>query len=142
MLCLIWFSLGWTGDDCGALDLAPATRNTGYNRTGEGISSWGGKIIQDPSNSSLFHLFAAEFTHGCNLNYWSPYSRVIRAVSATGPEGPYTFANEVVGTFAHNPSVVWSEAHQLWVMVHIGCNQTLPDSCENIAITCDPGNTV
>jgi hypothetical protein len=132
---------GWTGDDCGVLDLLPASFNTGYNRTNEGISSWGGKIIQDPSNSSIYHLFAAEFTHGCTLSYWSPYSRIIRATS-THPAGPYTFANEVVGTFAHNPSVIYSSFDELWIMVHIGCNQTLPNTCQSIAITCDPGNSV
>lgn len=133
--------IGWKGDDCGILDLLPASYNTGYNRTVEGISSWGGKIIPDPENPSLFHLFAAEFTHGCTLSYWSPYSRVIRATS-NHPAGPYTFANEVVGTFAHNPSVIYSPFDQLWIMVHIGCNQTLPDICQQIDITCDPGNSL
>lgn len=132
---------GWIGDDCGVLDLRPATHLTGYNRTDEGISSWGGKVIQDPSNATLFHLFAAEFTHSCNLDYWSPYSRIIRAVSDR-PEGPYRFANEVVGAFAHNPTVIFSEAHQLWLMVHIGCKQTPPQQCYGVDISCDPGNTL
>jgi len=130
---------GWVGQDCGVLNLAPATRKTGYNRTAEGISSWGGKVIQDPFNETLFHLFAAEFTHGCSLDYWSPYSRIIRAVS-NNPEGPFQFTNEVVGTFAHNPTVIYSKAHELWLLVHIGCAQSVPNTCKDVNITCDPGN--
>ncbi|EED14225.1 conserved hypothetical protein [Talaromyces stipitatus ATCC 10500] len=134
---------GWTASDCGQLDLRPATRYTGYNRTAEGISSWGAKIIHDPFDSKTFHLFMAEFVNGCGLNYWSPYSRVIRSTSSTGPEGPYHFDGEVVGTFAHNPTVVYSEADQLYILIHIGCPVTVvPEGCSSTApFSCGPGNT-
>ena len=92
---------GWTGFDCGILDRAPAVRGSGYNMTANGTSSWGGKPILDPSTGKWL-LFAAEFTGGCGLDYWSPMSRIIRAVSADGPAGPYMFEKELVGTFAHN----------------------------------------
>ena len=96
--------------DCGALDLRPASRKFGYNLTSTGTSSWGSKIIHDPHNAKLFHLFLAEFTDDYRLDYWSSYSRIIRAESATGPPGPYTFAQEVVGAFAHSPTVIFSPA--------------------------------
>lgn len=85
---------GWVGSDCGALDFAPATMYSGYNLTGQGTSSWGGKTVRDPKNPALFHLFAAEFTGGCGLDYWSPMSRIIRATGSS-PEGPFTLAAEV-----------------------------------------------
>jgi hypothetical protein len=129
---------GWRGADCGELDLAPATYGTGYNLTATGTSSWGGKAIRDPRNASLYHLFAAEFTHGCGLDYWSPYSRIIRA-EGTSPAGPFTFAQEVVGTFAHNPTVLFSPADDAWLMVHIGCPTTVPASCADVSLECDPG---
>lgn len=133
---------GWTASDCGQLDLRPATRYTGYNRTAEGISSWGAKIIHDPFDSKTFHLFMAEFVHGCGLSYWTPYSRVIRSTSSTGPEGPYQFDGEVVGTFAHNPTVVYSEADKLYILIHIGCPITVPDGCSSPGpFTCGPGQT-
>eukprot|EP01097_Dermamoeba_algensis_P007718 TRINITY_DN4928_c0_g1_i1.p1 TRINITY_DN4928_c0_g1~~TRINITY_DN4928_c0_g1_i1.p1 ORF type:complete len:386 (+),score=47.68 TRINITY_DN4928_c0_g1_i1:161-1318(+) len=132
---------GWKGDDCGMMDLAPANRFNGYNQTINGTSSWGGRIVADPNNPSLFHLFAAEFTSGCGLDYWSPMSRIIRAESTMGPEGPYKFAAEVAPTFAHNPTVVYSQKDKLWLMYHIGCDHPTPhDHCESPKITCDPGN--
>ena len=133
---------GWRSSDCGELDLSPATRSTGYNHTAEGVSSWGGKIVQDPTNPALFHLFAAEFSGGCTLDDWAPMSRIIRAESHDGPAGPYTFADEVVGTFAHNPSVVWSEADQLYLLYHIGCPYKQPTQCESPSFSCDSGNTI
>lgn len=67
-------------------------------------------------------------------------SRVIRAVSAGGPAGPYTFDREVVGTFAHNPTVVWSEADKLWLLYHIGCKYAQPSKCQYGGIACDDAN--
>jgi hypothetical protein len=131
---------GWRGGDCGVLNLAPAVRYSGYNLTGNGTSSWGGKVVQDPAEPTLHHLFAAEFTGGCGLDYWSPMSRIIRAESRTGPAGPYAFAQEVVGTFAHNPTVVWSAAEQLYLMYHIGCPYPQPASCSTPHFSCAPGD--
>ena len=130
---------GWRGADCGALDLAPATLGSGYNLTAQGVSSWGGKTVRDPNNSSLYHLFAAEFTGGCGLDYWAPMSRIIRAEGAS-PAGPFAFSAEVAPTFAHNPTVTWSPADQMWLMFHIGCPYQAPTSCSAPTFSCDPGN--
>ncbi|OKL62224.1 hypothetical protein UA08_02151 [Talaromyces atroroseus] len=133
---------GWVASDCGRLDLRPATRYTGYNRTAEGISSWGATVVQDPSDSRIFHLFMAQIAHNCSLNYWTPYSTVVRATSTSGPEGPYQFAGEVVGTFAHNPTVIYSEADGLYILIHIGCPVTVSAGCgSSEAFSCGPGNT-
>lgn len=132
---------GWSGSDCGALDFAPASYGTGYNLTSVGTSSWGGKTIRDPNNPALFHLFVAEFTKGCGLDYWSPMSRIARA-EGSSPEGPFTFASEVVGTFAHNPTVIYSPADALWLMYHIGCTIAQPSSCVTPSISCDAGNNI
>ena len=134
---------GWRGADCGVLDLAPARRGSGYNRTGEAppTSSWGGRVVRDPADAGLHHLFAAEFTRHCGLDYWSPMSRIIRAESRTGPAGPFAFAGEVVGTFAHNPTVDWSAAERQWLLFSIGCAVPQPASCEQPALECAPGNS-
>ena len=132
---------GWTGSDCGALDVRAAKRPSGYNITSAGTSSWGSTIIKDPHDRGLHHLFAAEFTHGCGLDYWAPYSRVIRAESRDGPAGPYTYAAEILGTFAHNPTVVYSESERQWLMYHIGCPTEVADTCTTRYFTCGPGNT-
>lgn len=131
---------GWRGSDCNVLDIRPAKRDAGYNRTAEGISSWGSSIVHDKHDDGLFHLFLAEFENACGLEYWSPYSRIIRAESRTGPEGPYESRDEVVGTFSHNPTVVWSEADQEYLLYYIGCPQVVSDTCTSPNFTCGPGN--
>ena len=133
---------GWCSSDCGELDRRPAIRGTGYNQTSSGTSTWGSKIIHDPNDQKLFHLFLAEFTDGCGLDYWSPYSRIIHAESNCGAAGPYKFADQVVGTFAHNPTVVYSLADELYLMYHIGCAFSPPDTCTAPSFSCGPGNFI
>ncbi|KAJ5377327.1 uncharacterized protein N7496_004736 [Penicillium cataractarum] len=133
---------GWTGNDCGRLDLRPGPRANGYNLTEEGTSSWCNQILQDRLNKDLYHLIVSEFTHGCGLDYWSPFSRIIRAESTTGPLGPYTFKQDIAPSFAHNPTVIWSETDQKYLMYNIGCPQNVPSTCQNVNFTCGPGNTL
>jgi len=133
---------GWIATDCGELDRRPTKRSDGYNRTAEGTSSWGSKIIHDPKNPKLFHLFLAQFTDGCGLDYWSPYSRIIRAESTTGPAGPYSVGEQIVGTFAHNPTVIYSPADEKYLLYYIGCSITPPQQCTTVDFTCGPGNTL
>jgi hypothetical protein len=131
---------GWTGGDCGILDVRPAKRDNGYNQTATGTSSWCNSIVRDPKEHNLHHLFVSEFSHGCGLDYWAPYSRIIRAESRSGPAGPYTFAAEVQGTFAHNPTVVYSPADKEWLLYHIGCPTKVADTCQTKHFTCGAGN--
>lgn len=133
---------GWRGADCGVLDLAPAPKKgNGYNLTDQGTSSWCNQIIHDPNNKSVYHLFASEFTHGCGLDYWTPYSRVIRAESMEGPAGPYIFKQEIVPAFAHNPAVVYSSVEKAWFLYYIGCETEVnTEKCENKEFSCGPGN--
>ena len=134
---------GWTGDDCGALDLRPAKVNSGYNLTAQGTSSWGSTIVHDPRDDGLYHLFAAEFEHGCGLDYWAPYSRIIRAESRNGPTGPYDFVAEILPAFAHNPTVIYSPADDKWLLYYIGCKQDLLAAhCTPPEFTCGPGNAL
>ena len=131
---------GWTASDCGALDILPAKKSNGYNRTSENISSWGSSIFRDPKDPNLYHAFVAEFSHNCGLPLWSPYSRIIRAESHTGPEGPYQFADLVVDVFSHNPTVIWSPADQLYLLYYIGCPYQPSDICTAVNFTCGPGD--
>lgn len=133
---------GWTGDDCGILNLAAGPRSNGYNRTQQGISSWCNGIVRDPKDKDLYHLIVSEFTHGCGLDYWSPFSRVIRAESIDGPLGPYEFKQEILPNFAHNPVVTWNEEDQKYLLWSIGCQQTVPSVCQGLNFTCGPGNTL
>lgn len=70
---------GWTGQDCGSLDLLPVPTPTAgppgvsygtlpsANTTG--LATWGGSLIQDPG-TGVYHLFAAEISLGCGLDAW------------------------------------------------------------------------
>ncbi|KAF2179713.1 hypothetical protein K469DRAFT_798024 [Zopfia rhizophila CBS 207.26] len=133
---------GWKSDDCGKLDLLPATRWTGYNYTNAtspdhystrgGNSSWGGQIIQDRHDKKLFHLIISQLSRGCGLAGWRPFSTVIRAESRNGPAGPYTYAQELFGTFHHNPTTIWSPADQKYLIYFIGRDMETPDTCRSI----------
>lgn len=96
-------SPGWTGLSCGQLDLLPApvpSRN-GYNVPN--TSSWGAGVLFDES-TQLYHMWAAEFINHCGLLTWHNNSRVIHA-TATVSSGPYSFVDEAVPVYSHNPSV-------------------------------------
>ncbi|OAL52106.1 hypothetical protein IQ07DRAFT_403431 [Pyrenochaeta sp. DS3sAY3a] len=140
---------GWTGPDCGRLDLSPATRWTGYNHTNasspthyntRGNSSWGGQIVQDAADPSLFHLLVDQFAHGCGLGAWRPSSFVVRAESRTGPQGPYTWAQNVTGSFRHNAYVHYSPADEGYLLWSIGVDVPDPTSCKSVSKDAWPNN--
>lgn len=129
---------GWRSEDCGVLDLLPATRGTGYNYTtanlpdyysDRGNSSWGGQVIQDREDPTLFHLIVDQFAKGCGLPSWRPFSFIIRGESRTGPAGPYHFAQEVAPSFRHNADVIWSPFDEKYLLYSIGKDFDLPTKC-------------
>ncbi|KAH9235803.1 hypothetical protein K456DRAFT_1832126 [Colletotrichum gloeosporioides 23] len=132
---------GWRSADCSELDLQPVERWTGYNHTnatgtdfykeGAGNSSWGGHIIHDRSDKSLFHLVTSQMSHGCGLAGWRPFSTVIRAESRTGPRGPYNYAQTLFGTFHHNPTTIWSPADEKYLIYFIGKDYEVGDVCRS-----------
>ncbi|KAF9872031.1 hypothetical protein CkaCkLH20_10368 [Colletotrichum karsti] len=142
---------GWVGDSCGVLDLAPATRYSGYNHTNftkpddfgpYGNSSWGGRILQDPKNASVFHLFTSQFGKGCGLSGWRPHSHIIRAESYTGPQGPYHWAQDVTTStgFRHNPDVVFSPVDRKYLMYSIGVEAPEFTECKSFTYKDWPNN--
>ncbi len=133
---------GWIGPDCGKLDLRPADRWSGYNRTSDNTSSWGGKVVRDIVNASLWHIFVAEFTGECGLDYWAPMSRIVRAESTSGPAGPFVFAAEVAATFATNPTVAYSPADNMYLLYYIGCPFPQPEHCAAPHFSCGTGDAL
>lgn len=132
---------GWFGTDCGRLDLAPATRYTGFNNTNytspdhynnRGNSSWGGQIMQDQDDPKLFHLLYDQFAHGCGLSGWRPTSFIARAESTSGPQGPYVWRQNVTGSFRHNAYVYWSPADDKYLLWSIGVDVPDPKQCGGI----------
>ena|SRR5690242_1655494 len=132
---------GWFGSDCGRLDLAPATRYTGFNNTdyrapdhynNRGNSSWGGQIVQDQEDPKLFHLIYDQFAHGCGLSGWRPTSFIARAESTSGPQGPYLWKQNITGSFRHNAYVYWSPADEQYLLWSIGVDVSDPKQCGGI----------
>ena len=95
----------WEGSSCEHMAFGDKSGFRLYDRTGspDNTSSWGGLPVRD--EKGLWHLFAAEFVNHCGLGQWSPNSRVIRA-SSQKLSGPYTFVQEVLKPFHHNPTVM------------------------------------
>ncbi len=127
---------GWKGPLCAVLDLVPATSLAGAYQHPvtdvahpDNTSSWGGLPLKGPDGK--YHLFAAQFVNNCTLAGWNPASVVVRAV-ADAVEGPYAYAETVLGTFHHNPTVrLLSPAQSgtgkpLYVMYAIGNDRAPP----------------
>ena len=123
---------GWIGQDCGTLDVLPVpaprrgppavSYGTLASATTAGLSSWGGSLLKDPSQPSLYHLFASEVTLGCGLDAWYRNSAIVHA-TASSPLGPFTRREEILPAFAHEPVVVQLPQSQGggFVMWKIGC---------------------
>ena len=129
---------GWRGPLCAVLDLVPAASLAGAYQHSvtdaaaahpDNTSSGGGLPLKGPDGK--YHLFAAQFVNNCTLAGWNPASVVVRAV-ADAVEGPYTYAETVLGTFHHNPTVrLLSPAQSgtgkpLYVMYMIGNDREPP----------------
>ena len=84
---------GWTSTECDVLDLAAVdSRRLGYRNASNPV--WGGTVVE---YNGQHHLFMG----GKRLNAGfvsSVRTRAVRAVSTTGPEGPYVFAEELTAT--------------------------------------------
>ncbi|RDW93190.1 uncharacterized protein DSM5745_00512 [Aspergillus mulundensis] len=143
---------GWFGEDCGHLDLRPAIKDNGYNHSADAVdsmhlglygnSSWGGTVVQDPQDPSLFHLVAAQFASGCGLSGWRPFSFIIRAESRNGPQGPYHYAESISEPFRHNPEVIWSPADEKYLLYSIGADdeEQPREKCASISYKRWPNN--
>lgn len=108
---------GWTGASCARADLAPLNTSLGYQN--DTWSSWGGRPARDPATGH-WHLLATEITNRCPLNFFEYNSQVIRAVSETGPGGPYAKAEVVLPPFHHNPALVGPTPDGHWLLFFIG----------------------
>ena len=106
---------GWTGVDCGLLDLLAAPTDCSFHgesacgADGTVTSSWGGSVLRLPSGKgdgkTTFAMFAAEMTHHCTLAHWTTNSEVVLATSDTAT-GPFTEHFQIIKPWAHNPEAI------------------------------------
>jgi hypothetical protein len=111
---------GWTGADCARADLLPYDPAAGHGYVNATSASWGGHPLADPSVPGRWTLFVSEMAAGCPLWLFENNSYVARAVSDTGPGGPYTHVGTVEAPFAHSVQAVGPTADGYYVMYFIG----------------------
>ena len=75
--------------------------------------------ILEPDGKT-WSLFVAQFSKRCPLKCWIENSQVVRAVSTSGPVGPYSWAEEVFPEFHHNPSIVGPTPDGYYLLFMIG----------------------
>ena len=100
------------------------------------MATWGGSVVRDPL-TGLYHIFAAGFvgTNGsaCGLSSWESNSLVLTG-SSRSPAGPFSTTGHLsiaVGTFAHNPEVVYSPKERKYLLFVLGyTNATTAYSCD------------
>ena len=100
------------------------------------MATWGGSVVRDPL-TGLYHIFAAGFvgTNGsaCGLSSWESNSLVLTG-SSRSPAGPFSTTGHLsiaVGTFAHNPEVVYSPKERKYLLFVLGyTNATTAYACD------------
>ena len=116
----------FTGPNCAALALAPASRKPLWNAPPR-TASWGGNAVYDRSDRK-WHLFFAEFLNHCGLGSWGTNSVVSHAI-ADEPAGPYTKQGVVQPAFHHNPSVAYDNSTGTFLLFSIGNGSATPGNC-------------
>eukprot|EP00041_Stephanoeca_diplocostata_P009320 m.143283 g.143283 ORF g.143283 m.143283 type:complete len:552 (-) comp17694_c0_seq2:227-1882(-) len=93
----------WSGAaDCSVMAFENIDKNNrpGYYNATE--SSWGGFPIKGPDGK--WYLVHAQMANHCGLGSWTSNS-IVAVSTATDVLGPYTFQEELLPHFAHNPTI-------------------------------------
>ena len=105
-----------------------AGKAPGYYNTTE--ASWGGYPIQ--ADDGKWHLLHAQFRNQCPLSSWKTNSAVVHS-TASSALGPYTYVDEALPPFAHNPSSLHLAPDGTYVFFYIGGWATNVSTCPSRA---------
>ena len=111
---------GWAGPDCARADLLPYDVDAATGYVNASAASWGGHPLPDPAAPGRWTLLVSEMALGCPLWLFENNSFVARAVSTTGPGGPYVHVDTVLAPYAHSVQAVGPTADGFYVMFFIG----------------------
>ena len=128
----------WTGPQCDRLAFTAALRHSGYRHkslSGTNTSSWGGSVLHSETDRR-WHMWTSEIINNCGLNAWQSNSRIVHTVSDE-PTGEFTFVDEVVPVFAHNPTVVRGEKGEYVMLFEYSEHHP----CGFQTCSCDNGTT-
>ena len=83
-------------------------------------TTWGGSVVVDPGNESVFHMYASamEGSH-CGLSAWESNSRVVHAVAHGSPGGPFHVEDVAVPPYAHNPEVMSGRGRDMQICAQL-----------------------
>ena len=114
---------GFTGPECGQLDLAPAPNHLGYQNFS--ASTWGGLPLRV---NDKWHMYVSMITGACPLGTFNNNSEIVHLVSTSSScTGPYTYMDTVVGAFAHNaaPRILPDGSIGVWFIGYDGQIDTI-----------------
>mmetsp|Transcript_71840 Transcript_71840/g.200500 ORF Transcript_71840/g.200500 Transcript_71840/m.200500 type:complete len:420 (-) Transcript_71840:172-1431(-) len=106
----------WQGTKCEVLAIGEASNASTNGYRNPNGASWGGSAIRADDGS--YHMFVSFISRDCGLNSWKFNSVIHHAVSAN-PDGPYSFKDEVLSEFAHNPTITRAP-DGTYLLYHIG----------------------
>ena len=109
----------WRGDDCGVLDVLPATAPDGALYRRANTSTWCASALRDDATGA-WHAIVSLFADSCGLDSWTVNSELVHVVSASGPAGPYVNETVIRLPFSHNPKVTRAP-DGTFLVFHIGC---------------------
>jgi len=108
---------GWVGPQCTNISFNPAPPGGAYGYS-PNVTAWGGIPVLV---GNTYHLINTEIVGHCGLCTWGTNSHVIHATS-NNLLGPYTYQNEALPIWSHNPHVVvdTSSGSPVYLLFHIG----------------------
>jgi hypothetical protein len=123
---------GWTGLNCGQLDLLPAPPfskqvtplSATTNNNAAANSTWGMSVV-GPDSKGVYHGYMTEIANNCPLGDYGVASQLVH-MTAFHPIGPWTRQGVALSGFAHNPQAVVAPNGTIFLF-HIGAE--LPAHC-------------
>ena len=116
---------GWTGTNCGQLDLLPApalasqvTALSATTTTNAAANSTWGISVVGPDKTGRYHGYMTEIANSCPLGDYGSASQIVH-MTALHPLGPWTRVGVALAGFAHNPQAVVSPNGSI-LLFHIG----------------------
>ena len=116
---------GWTGENCGQLDLLPApplasqvTALSATTTTNSAANSTWGISVVGPDKAGVYHGYMTEIANQCPLGDYGAASQIVH-MTASNPLGPWAREGVALAGFAHNPQAVMSPNGSI-LLFHIG----------------------
>ena len=112
--------VGWAGVDCGGADLLPFNASAGQGYVNASAASWGGIPMPDSEVAGRWVLLVSEMALGCPLQLFQNNSYIVRAISETGPGGPFRHLDTVLPPLSFSVQAIGPTADGYYVFYFLG----------------------